>query len=88
MPSSIVELFLRRVEGLPYENTRALGFDTLCPSSKMSNCFGHGGFTGTMAWADRDKKIVFIVLTNRIHPDPNNMIFFNKYQEKISSAIF
>jgi beta-N-acetylhexosaminidase len=30
--------------------------------------FGHTGFTGTCAWADPEKKLVFIFLSNRVHP--------------------
>ena len=54
----------------------------------MSNCFGHNGSTGILAWADRDKKIVFAVLTNRGHPNVNNNLFFSRYEKKISHAIF
>ena len=32
LPESIVTEFVKRVEDLPYENTRALGFDTNCPT--------------------------------------------------------
>jgi CubicO group peptidase (beta-lactamase class C family) len=60
---------------LPYENTRAYGFDTVCPSSKMNNCFGHDGSTGAMAWADKDKKITFVVISNRGHPNVDNTLF-------------
>ena len=31
--------------------------------------FGHGGFTGTVMWIDPEKEIVFIFLSNRLHPD-------------------
>jgi CubicO group peptidase (beta-lactamase class C family) len=30
--------------------------------------FGHTGFTGTSVWADPEKKIFVIALTNRVHP--------------------
>ena len=36
------------------------------------NSFGHTGFTGTMAWVDPDKEIVYIFLSNRTYPDMNN----------------
>lgn len=41
----------------------------------MTNCFGHDGSTGIMAWADKDKKIAFVVLTNRGHPNVGNSKF-------------
>jgi beta-N-acetylhexosaminidase len=30
--------------------------------------FGHTGFTGTMAWADPESRVVYIFLSNRVHP--------------------
>lgn len=35
--------------------------------------FGHTGFTGTCAWADPEKKIVFVMLANRVHPVATNL---------------
>ncbi|MBT8239320.1 MAG: beta-lactamase family protein [Croceitalea sp.] len=62
-------------------NRRGLGFDkpllgndTLAladayPSPKASkSSFGHAGFTGTFVWADPEYQMVFILLTNRVHP--------------------
>ena len=37
-----------------------------------NDSFGHSGFTGTLAWADPEKNIVYIFLSNRIYPDSNN----------------
>lgn len=34
--------------------------------------FGHSGFTGTYTWADPDKEIVYVFLSNRIYPDMDN----------------
>jgi CubicO group peptidase (beta-lactamase class C family) len=31
--------------------------------------FGHTGFTGTSVWADPERDLVLILLTNRIHPE-------------------
>lgn len=86
MPESVIEQFTTRVEGLPYHNTMGYGFGTGCPSSKMSNCFGHDGSTGVMAWADKDKKIVFVIMNNRGHPDVNNGKI-NAWKPKIADAI-
>ena len=63
------------------ENRRGAGFDKPLingeeggPScscvSYMS--FGHSGFTGTYAWADPEDEIVYVFLSNRIHPDAGN----------------
>lgn len=75
------------MEGLDYSNTRALGFDTACPSSKMNNCFGHDGSTGISGWGDREKGIVFVVMSNRGHPDVKNNKYFETYKKKISDAV-
>lgn len=62
-------------------NRRGLGFDKpemnydkvgptcQCVSEKS---FGHTGFTGTMVWVDPEEEIVYIFLSNRIHPDQDN----------------
>ena len=34
--------------------------------------FGHSGFTGTLVWADPKTQIVYVFLSNRIHPDATN----------------
>lgn len=87
LPASIVQEFTTVVKGLDYENTRGLGFDTYCPSKKMSNCFGHDGSTGMSGWVDRDKKIAFAITSNRGHPDAKNNKYFEVYKQKISDAI-
>jgi CubicO group peptidase (beta-lactamase class C family) len=76
---STVELFTTRVKGLPYNNTRALGWDTLpneypspCGQLFSANSFGHTGFTGTVLWADKDQNLGVIGLTNRVYPVPND----------------
>ncbi len=59
-------------------NRRGLCFDKPEPdaikeSPVTKECslqsFGHSGFTGTFAWADPDKNLVFVFLSNRVHPN-------------------
>lgn len=62
-------------------NRRGIGFDKplleyeedgpTCKSASF-NSFGHSGFTGTYAWADPENGLVYVFLSNRIHPDMNN----------------
>jgi beta-N-acetylhexosaminidase len=66
-------------------NRRALGFDRPDPSGKGTPCdcvsylsFGHTGFTGTMAWADPETGLLYIFLSNRVHPDAENKLLMNK----------
>ena len=74
-----VTTFYTRVDGFPYQNRRALGWDTVpiqdnppCGHFFSLNSFGHTGYTGTMMWADRDKGLVVVLLTNRVHPTSLN----------------
>ncbi len=83
------------------ENRRGAGFDkpmingeeggpTCTCVSYMS--FGHSGFTGTYAWADPEDEIVYVFLSNRIHPDASNKKLISlsirtRIQEVIYDAI-
>lgn len=40
-----------------------------CLSKKS---FGHSGFTGAYTWADPEEEIVYVFLSNRVHPDASN----------------
>ncbi|MAN04498.1 MAG: beta-N-acetylglucosaminidase [Owenweeksia sp.] len=61
------------------DNRRGIGFDKpqLGGAGPTCGCvsplsFGHTGFTGTIAWADPTEEIVYIFLSNRVHPDAEN----------------
>lgn len=83
---------------LDNNNRRGLGFDKpqmnydkvgptcQCVSGKS---FGHSGFTGTLVWVDPEEQIVYIFLSNRIHPDQDNtrLIKMNTRTE-IQEAIY
>jgi len=54
----------------------AIGWDTPSRNGKSSagdyfsdSSFGHLGFTGTSMWVDPEKKIIVILLTNRVYPN-------------------
>lgn len=59
---------------------RGLGFDK--PSSRKkylpyaysasSDTYGHTGFSGTCVWVDPKHDLIFILLSNRIHPSKSN----------------
>ncbi len=44
------------------------------PTSRLSSplAFGHTGFTGTCAWADPKYNLVYVFLSNRVHPSADN----------------
>lgn len=70
------ETFVARRTDIP-GSSRALGWDTMLPTSscgtRMSpRAFGHVGFTGTSLWIDPDRSIYVALLTNRVHPAPDN----------------
>ena len=74
--SDTVETFIARHAAVP-DSSRALGWDTMLPTSscgtRMSpRAFGHTGFTGTSLWIDPDRGIYVVLLTNRVHPNPDN----------------
>jgi CubicO group peptidase (beta-lactamase class C family) len=73
---AVAREFLRRQELVP-GSSRALGWDT--PSNNSSagsrlspGSWGHTGFTGTSIWTDPDRKLVIVLLTNRVNPNRQN----------------
>ncbi|MBL7874527.1 MAG: serine hydrolase [Cyclobacteriaceae bacterium] len=93
-----VELFI----GKQYDTSRrGLGWDKPTVSDWASpttlyasnQTFGHTGFTGTCIWVDPAFDLVFIYLSNRVHPDMTNNKLLNanirpRIQEVIYKAIF
>ncbi len=64
------------------KNRRGAGFDKpvrsldggpTCDKVSLSS-FGHSGFTGTITWADPEKGIVYVFLSNRVYPDAENWL--------------
>lgn len=81
------------------DSHRGLGFDMQKPhptegkgmvcSSAPPTTFGHTGFTGTCAWVDPENDVVFIFLSNRIHPDAKNqMINRLRVRQRVQQAIY
>ncbi len=71
-----VEAFITRRSDIP-ESSRALGWDTMLPTSscgrRMSaRAFGHTGFTGTSLWIDPEREVYVVLLTNRVCPTRQN----------------
>ena len=67
-----------------YGNRHGVGFDKPQIEGVGSTCgciskesFGHSGFTGTYAWADPEKEIVFVFLSNRTFPTMENKLLVN-----------
>ncbi len=65
------------VTGAGVPGSRALGWDTMLPTSscgtRMSaSAFGHTGFTGTTLWIDPELGLYVVFLTNRVNPTREN----------------
>lgn len=74
-----------RIQFPENKNRRGLGFDkplidnhknilkNAYPAINSSkNSFGHSGYTGTFAWADPDNGLLYIFMSNRVHPTRDN----------------
>ncbi len=97
LKSETVALFTRRhfdKQG----NRRALGFDKqlfnpsangqTCPEASQ-NSFGHTGFTGTMVWADPDRDLVYVFLSNRVCPSAEtNLLARMNTRTDIQSVVY
>ena len=74
---STVEQFAAKQEE---ESHRGLGWNRPIPGSSRSpvssfaseRTFGHTGFTGTAVWIDPEFGLIYIFLSNRIHPNAEN----------------
>ena len=77
-------------------SSRGYGFDLKSP--KSPNCrnrrdcapiYGHYGFAGTCVWVDPEENLIYIFLSNRIHPDVSNTkLATMQIREKIHAAIY
>lgn len=79
-------------------NRRGVGFDKPernpsrnGPTAKSASpeSFGHSGFTGTIAWVDPRDQLVYIFLSNRVHPDQfHNKLMQMNLRTKIQQIIY
>lgn len=56
--------------------------------SASPSTFGHLGFTGTCAWADPERNLVFVFLSNRVHPDSNDLFSKLNIRPKLLETIY
>ncbi len=92
-----INLFTSRPQN-DKDNRRAYGFDKPKLENQQSGptcdnisdkSYGHTGFTGTIAWVDPDENLVYIFLSNRIHPDAdNNKLLEMDVRTKIQKVIY
>ncbi len=65
--------------------TRKEPYPTL---SASPSTFGHTGFTGTCVWADPDKQLIYIFLSNRVNPTVQNTLLNMNVRPKIHEVIY
>jgi len=93
-PSGTVKMFSQR----PYNDSRrGLGWDKpehfrdggpTAPEASLSS-FGHLGFTGTSVWVDPKYDLVYIFLSNRVHPSARNTKLLTEgIRTKIQSVVY
>ena len=66
-------------------NTRKEPYPALSASAAS---FGHTGFTGTCAWADPEKKLVYVFLSNRVNPSGSDVLLKMNVRPKIHETIY
>lgn len=77
LPRALVEE-MWTLDGSVAGSTRTLGWDTPSPQrssagTRMSpRTVGHLGFTGTSVWADLERDVTVVLLSNRVHPSRDN----------------
>lgn len=82
----------------PYQDSRrALGWDkpltnqwtSLAALAASPETFGHTGFTGTCIWVDPTYDLVFVFLSNRVHPEAqNNKLMDMRIRQRIQEAVY
>ncbi|MBD3628727.1 glycoside hydrolase family 3 N-terminal domain-containing protein [Cyclobacterium sp.] len=80
-----------------FQSRRALGWDKPDPEKDKGptgnlappGTFGHTGFTGTAAWADPENQLIYIFLSNRVHPDAgNNRLLRDNVRSDIQDIVY
>ncbi len=75
---------------------RGLGFDRYDPKkgadypSKLANpsVYGHTGYTGTCIWIDPTNQLIYIFLSNRVHPQVSTKIYDLNVRSRIQDIIY
>lgn len=59
------------------------------PSASVSAAtYGHTGFTGTCVWVDPEQRLIYIFLSNRVHPNGSNKMLQMNVRGNIQEAIY
>lgn len=88
-----VDLFTSRQSTV---SRRGLGFDRAYPDTSKqypsrlaSNAtFGHTGYTGTCIWIDPKAQLIYVFLSNRVHPEVSNKLGELRIRGRIQDAVY
>ncbi|ALJ01561.1 beta-N-acetylglucosaminidase [Rufibacter tibetensis] len=88
-----VQLFTKRHSN---RSRRALGFDGWDPDSSQGyparqashETYGHTGYTGTCVWVDPKNELVFVFLSNRVHPKVSNKLISLRTRQRVLDAFY
>lgn len=88
-----VELFTSNQSSV---SRRGLGFDRFDPDSKNGypsklaspQTYGHTGYTGTCVWVDPKYNLVYIFLSNRVHPEVSSKLLDLNIRGRIQDVIY
>jgi CubicO group peptidase (beta-lactamase class C family) len=74
---------------LGWDKAPTNGESNFVAPSASNVSFGHSGFTGTMVWIDPKEELVFVMLSNRVHPNAeNNEINRQKIRRRIHELVY
>lgn len=81
--------FATNRRGLGWEKPALGTYQTPTSIYASPKTFGHTGFTGTCIWIDPEFNLVYIFLSNRVHPDmTNNKLLNANIRSRIQDAIY
>lgn len=88
-----VDLFTAKQSNI---SRRGLGFDRWdpiaerkYPSEFASNqTYGHTGYTGTCVWVDPKYNLVYVFLSNRVHPSASEKLSSLRIRPRIQEAVY
>ena len=88
-----VDLFTSRQS---LSSRRGLGFDRVDPDQKKEypsrlaneSVFGHTGYTGTCIWIDPKNQLIYIFLSNRVHPQVSTKLIELNIRGRMLDAIY
>lgn len=89
----VVDLFTSKQSPV---SRRGLGFDRWDPISERhypsklasDQAYGHTGFTGTCIWVDPKYNLVYVFLSNRVHPSVSSKLLSLNIRPRIQDVVY